>query len=76
MDKNDFNYGLGPDAIEPVISPDYLSTGDNGYPPDNASERVIGIAINGDTRAYPITPLAHHEVVNDLVGGSHVAVTY
>ena len=76
MEKSNFNYGLGPNAIQPVILPDYLSPGDPKYPANDSEERVIGIDINGDARAYPIVPLSSHEVVNDYVGESYVAVTY
>lgn len=37
---------------------------------------VIGLAINGDARAYPLKILMWHEIVNDVVGGEPVAVTY
>jgi hypothetical protein len=39
-------------------------------------ERVIGLVINGDARAYPIPVLSVHEVVNDIVGGESVAITW
>jgi len=39
-------------------------------------EPVIGLAVNGDARAYPIRILMWHEIVNDTVGGVPVAVTY
>jgi hypothetical protein len=39
-------------------------------------ERVIGIEINGDSRAYPLNILSSHEIVNDVVGGEPVAVTW
>lgn len=42
--------------------------------PDN--EPVIGVVINGDARAYPIRILIWHEIVNDLVGGMPIAVTF
>jgi hypothetical protein len=42
----------------------------------NPDERVIGVLINGDARAYPINVLSVHEVVNDVVGGEPVAVTW
>jgi hypothetical protein len=41
-----------------------------------SSDRVIGISIGGDTRAYPLRLMRWHEVVNDVVGGEHIAVTY
>ena len=40
------------------------------------SERVLGVSINGDHRAYPLNLLSRHEIVNDEVGGVPVAVTW
>ena len=40
------------------------------------TEPVIGLAIGGDARAYPLRILTWHEIVNDTVGGVPVAVTY
>ncbi|MCO5204425.1 MAG: DUF3179 domain-containing protein [Anaerolineae bacterium] len=37
---------------------------------------VIGVAINGDARAYPIRLLSLHEIANDTIGGQPVAVTW
>jgi hypothetical protein len=42
----------------------------------NATEPVIGLVIEGDARAYPLRVLTWHEIVNDVVGGVPVAVTY
>ena len=42
--------------------------------PEN--EPVIGLVINGDARAYPLRILIWHEIVNDVVGGVPVAITY
>lgn len=39
-------------------------------------ERVIGLVINGDARAYPIPILSSHEIVNDVVGGEPMAITW
>ena len=39
-------------------------------------ERVIGVSINGDHRAYPLNLLSRHEIVNDTVGGKPIAVTW
>ncbi len=39
-------------------------------------EPVIGLVIDGDARAYPLSILLWHEVVNDTVGGRPVAVTF
>ena len=41
-----------------------------------ANEPVIGLEINGDSRAYPLRVLMWHEIVNDTVGGTPVTVTF
>jgi hypothetical protein len=37
---------------------------------------VIGVERGGETRAYPVDLLSLHEVVNDVVGGVPIAVTW
>ncbi len=41
-----------------------------------ANEPVIGLEVGGEARAYPLRILIWHEIVNDMVGGTPVAVTY
>ncbi|MCP5029164.1 MAG: DUF3179 domain-containing protein [Actinomycetia bacterium] len=64
----------GPDAIRPIDQPLYMCTGDIEFFTDE--EPVIAVEINGDARAYPIGILISHEIVNDVVGGVPVTVTY
>ncbi len=40
------------------------------------TEPLISLEIAGDARAYPLSILMWHEIVNDVVGGVPVAVTY
>ena len=40
------------------------------------SDRVIGIVINGEPRAYPLRVLALHEMVNDVLGNTPIAVAF
>ena len=40
------------------------------------TEPVIGLTVNGESRAYPLRILMWHEIVNDSVGGVPVTVTY
>ena len=42
----------------------------------NPAERVTGVSINGENRAYPINLMSRHEIVNDTVGGKGIAVTW
>src|SRR5262249_3819914 len=39
-------------------------------------EPVISLVIGGDARAYPLSVLIWHEIVNDVVGGTPGIVTY
>jgi hypothetical protein len=66
---------LPKDGIRSIDDPKFVSAADAG---DDMSEFefVIGVEIEGDVRAYPITMLSRHEIVNDTVGGMPVAVTY
>ena len=45
-----------------------------GSDPDDAL--VLGLSINGDSRAYYIPSLSSIEIVNDTVGGQPLAVTW
>jgi hypothetical protein len=40
------------------------------------SEMVLAITFAGEARAYPISQMAYHHILNDVVGGVPVAVTY
>ncbi len=39
-------------------------------------ERILGVVINGEPRAYPLGILWWHELVNDTLGGVDILVTY
>ena len=66
---------LPPDAIPSVDNPQFVSgeEADVQYHPD---EIVLGVEINGDARAYSVPFLSGHEIVNDVVGGEPIAVTW
>jgi hypothetical protein len=76
MDPDRFEHGLGKNAITPLENPVLLSPGDRGYPGDDASFLVIGARIGGDARAYGKLDVIRHEVVDEVIDGAHVAVTY
>jgi hypothetical protein len=40
------------------------------------TDRVIGVALGGEARAYPLLIMGIHEVANDVLGGVPIAVTY
>jgi hypothetical protein len=37
---------------------------------------VIAVRFGSDARAYPINMMGYHHIVNDVVGGIPVVVTY
>lgn len=76
MLRQNWGYGLGPNAIRPIVNPRFYSPGDDNYPEASDGLEIIGVTIDGDARAYSTWQLSKHEVVNDIVGGRHVAVTY
>lgn len=42
----------------------------------DAGEMILAVTFHDDARAYPIREMAYHHIVNDVVGGVPVAVTY
>ena len=66
---------LGKDAIPAILEPKFVSASEAGYwmEPDEA---VLGVSVGGEHKAYPVTMLSRHEIVNDVVGGKPVAVTW
>lgn len=66
---------LGKDGIPAILSPQFVEAAE-AMTQMGPSERVLGVSINGDHRAYPLNLLSRHEIVNDTVGGAPVAVTW
>jgi hypothetical protein len=66
---------LGKDAIRAIDSPSFVS-GFEALDQMRPDETVLGLVIDGDVRAYPTTILSRHEIVNDVVGGKPLAITW
>ena len=68
--------GGGPprDGIPALNEPRMLAAADAAYLNDD--DRVLGIELNDEARAYPIRILNWHEVVNDRIGTQHFVVSY
>jgi len=63
------------DGIPPIDMPKFIAARDaDAWLKDN--EPVIAFANGGETRAYPLQILIWHEIVNDVVGGTPVTVTF
>ena len=58
----------------PLDNPDFVTADTATFlQPD---DRVLGLAVNGESRAYPISMMTFHHVANDVLGGQPVLVTF
>ena len=84
--KTDFSYHTVPfddflsggpprDGIRPIDRPKFIGI-DEADEWLSDMEPVISFEINGVQRAYPLQILIWHEVVNDVVGGVPVTITF
>lgn len=70
-----FTVMLERDAIPPIDSPSFWkkeAAGQSYF----LHEPVIVIEIEGNAKAYPLSVLNYHEIVNDRIGDIPVSVTY
>lgn len=59
--------------FHPIADPRFLAQSESKLDP---KEMVLSIHLGDDARAYPISQMAYHHVVNDVVAGVPIAVTY
>ncbi len=69
-----FSGGVSRDGIPALTNPDAVGASQASFLTN--SDRVLGIVVNGEARAYPMGVLWWHEIVNDVLGGEPVLVTY
>lgn len=67
--------GVGRDGIPPIDNPgfDDLELADTWL---QAASPVIALEIGGIARAYPLAILTRHEIANDILGDTPIAVTF
>ncbi len=66
---------LGKDEIPAILNPNMAPAQEVDAVLRDTTP-VLALSLNGDHRAYPIGTLSRHEIVNDVVGGIPVAVTW
>ncbi len=75
VDFNELSQGAGRDAIPALTAPRYVTLAEaSTYYADDIP--LVQINVDGDVRGYPLEILTWHEIVNDVVGGIPVAVTF
>jgi hypothetical protein len=62
------------DGIPALVNPDYIAAEEASYLQKN--DRVIGVVVNGDVRAYPLKIMSWHELVNDTIGNQPILVSW
>jgi len=72
--ENILHGGPPRDGIPALNRPDFVSADDAGFMRKN--NRVIGVEVGGVARAYPIKILNYHEIVNDVVNGKVLVISY
>jgi hypothetical protein len=65
---------LPKDAIPAILSPTFEDGRKVSWL--NDKDKVVGVDIDGASRAYPVATLSRHEIVNDSVSGIPIAVTW
>lgn len=69
-----FHGGPPRDGIPALSDPDLIDAGEANFL--QPEDRVIGLVMNGQARAYPIAILNWHEIVNDKIDEKRFAVTF
>jgi hypothetical protein len=62
------------DGIPSLTDPKFVSAGEANFLDDK--DIVLGIAIGGKSKAYPVNILSWHEAVNDRIAGSAILVSW
>jgi hypothetical protein len=60
-------------GIPAIFNPHFVGASSAEIPDD---AWVLGVVIDGQAKAYDLNILNHHEIVNDVVGGTPVAPTW
>ena len=69
--------GPGRNGIPPIYQPVFMSLQEAAQLEWLTADHPVAVVeVNGDARAYPLGILTFHEVVNDIIGGEPILVTY
>ena len=69
--------GPGRNGVPPIYQPQFISVIEAATLPWMTGDHPVAVVeVKGDARAYPLGILTFHEVVNDVIGGVPVLVTY
>ena len=69
----EFKQFLARGEIPAVDDPEFVTVAEAEIPED---AWVLGVEIDGQSRAYSLNLLNHHEIVNDRIGGHNIAAVW
>ncbi len=58
----------------PLDTPEFITPGEATFL--DADDRVLGVTIDADSRAYPLRMMTFHHIVNDSFAGRPILVTF
>jgi len=64
--------GIAPDQTPPLVDPDVITVEEADYL--LSGDRVFGVSIDGEHRAYPLRITNVHEIVNDELAGRPIVL--
>ncbi len=59
--------------FHPIVGAQFLPQSVSKLDP---KEMIMAVRLGNEARAYPVSQMAYHHVLNDVVGGVPIAVTY
>ncbi len=65
--------GVKLDGIPPIEAPKFIEAAEAKLK-DN--EKIFGVSLKGEARAYPLRYLSWHEMLNDRIAGEPVTLSY
>ena len=64
----------GESLFVPLDNPVFIAADEAGFL--DAGDLVLGLTIAGESRAYPVSMMTYHHIVNDTFGGRPILVTF
>jgi hypothetical protein len=73
LPREAFDQRVPRDGIRPIYNPRFVAAAQSDLAP---SEMVMAVEIDGEAHAYSLSVLNRREIVNDVVGGMPILVTW
>jgi Protein of unknown function (DUF3179) len=65
--------GVKLDGIPPIDNPNFIKAAEAKL---KENEKIFGVSLKGEARAYPLRYLSWHEMLNDRIAGEPIVISY